>query len=223
MRQKNSKTEKTRIFLSGIILSWLRTPVRGVQASSDARNCPPLARGFTLIELILVMALLTVAVSVTAPALSNFFRGRSLDSEARRLLAMTRGGQNRAVSEGLPMDLWLDTANGKIGLEAEPSFEKEDSKRTEFELDTGVTLEVVKQAPVITSIVPMNPNQPISVASVPRVNLTHANLPTIRFLPDGTLSETSPEKIKLSGRDGSALWLVQARDKLSYQIRSTDE
>jgi Tfp pilus assembly protein FimT len=169
------------------------------------------------------MALLTVAVSVTAPALSNFFRGRTLDSEARRLLAMTRGGQNRAVSEGLPMDLWLDAANGKVGLEAEPSFEKEDSKRTEFDLDNGLTLEVVKQAVVIPSIVSMNPNRPLSVASVPRVNLTHANLPTIRFLPDGTLSETSPEKIKLSGRDGSALWLVQARDKLSYEIRSTSE
>ena len=121
------------------------------------------------------------------------------------------------------MDLWLDTANGKVGLEAEPSFEKEDSKRTEFELDSGLTLEVVKQAVVIPSLVPINPNQPISVASVPRVNLTHANLPTIRFMPDGTLSETSPEKIKLSARDGSALWLVQAKDKLSYEIRNTDE
>src|SRR5215831_89969 len=57
---------------------------------------------FTLIELILVMAILTVAVAITAPALSNFFHGRSLDSEARRLLSLTRQGQSRAVSEGLP-------------------------------------------------------------------------------------------------------------------------
>ena len=55
------------------------------------------ASAFTLIELILVMAILTMAVSVTAPTLANFFRGRTLDAEARRLLAMTRGGQNRAV------------------------------------------------------------------------------------------------------------------------------
>src|SRR5689334_15919462 len=51
------------------------------------------APGFTLIELILVMAILTVAVSITAPALSNFFHGRTLDSEARRMLALTRQGQ----------------------------------------------------------------------------------------------------------------------------------
>src|SRR6185295_17984721 len=57
------------------------------------------ANGFTLIELILVMAILTIAVSITAPALSNFFHGRTLDSEARRMLALTRQGQSRAVSE----------------------------------------------------------------------------------------------------------------------------
>src|SRR2546426_11590252 len=52
----------------------------------------PSCFGFTLIELILVMTVLTIAVSITAPALANFFRGRSLDSEARRLLALTRPG-----------------------------------------------------------------------------------------------------------------------------------
>src|SRR6184192_239420 len=66
---------------------------------------------FTLIELILVMTILTIAISVTAPALANFFRGRSLDSEARRLLALTRQGQSRAVSEGLPMELWIDASH----------------------------------------------------------------------------------------------------------------
>src|SRR5512143_2179039 len=73
-----------------------------------ARNLQVVARAFTLIELILVMALLTIVISLTAPKLSRFFHGRTLDSEARRLLALTRSGQSRAVSEGLPMDLWVD-------------------------------------------------------------------------------------------------------------------
>src|SRR5262245_45305431 len=34
-------------------------------------------RAFTLMELILVMTVLTIAASITAPALANFFRGRS--------------------------------------------------------------------------------------------------------------------------------------------------
>src|SRR3974390_2908230 len=76
---------------------------------------------FTLIELILVMAVLTIAASITAPALANFFRGRTLDSEARRLLALTRHGQSRAVSARLPMELWFDTAHSPFGLEAAPT------------------------------------------------------------------------------------------------------
>ena len=60
------------------------------------------------------MALLTMVISLTAPSLSRFFRGRTLDSEARRLLALTRSGQSRAVSEGMPMDLWVDADEGHV-------------------------------------------------------------------------------------------------------------
>src|SRR6266850_7421868 len=66
---------------------------------------------FTLMELILVMTVLAVAVWIAAPALANFFRGRTLDSEARRFLSLTRHGQSRAVAEGVPMELWLDDAH----------------------------------------------------------------------------------------------------------------
>ncbi|NJM55576.1 MAG: prepilin-type N-terminal cleavage/methylation domain-containing protein, partial [Verrucomicrobiae bacterium] len=59
-------------------------------------------RAFTLIELMLVMALLIVTTTFLAPQLSEFFRGRSLDSEAKRFLALTRLAQSRAVAEGVP-------------------------------------------------------------------------------------------------------------------------
>src|SRR5512135_296179 len=106
-------------------------------------------RGFTLIELILVMALLTVVISLTAPKLSRFFHGRTLDSEARRLLALTRSGQSRAVSEGVPMDLWVDAEKGEFGLAAEPSFEASDPKAVEFALDSGLKIEVVARAATV--------------------------------------------------------------------------
>ena len=53
-------------------------------------------RAFTLVELILVLALLVVITSLVAPAMSNFIRGRALDSEARRLCrADARGPEPR--------------------------------------------------------------------------------------------------------------------------------
>jgi prepilin-type N-terminal cleavage/methylation domain-containing protein len=176
---------------------------------------------FTLIELILVMALLTIVISLTAPSLSRFFHGRTLDSEARRLLALTRSGQSRAVSEGLPMDLWVDPAKGEFGLAAEPSYETTDPRAVEFELDSRLRIEVVNKA-IATSANTMNRSLLASVASAPRVVLAHADLPTIRFLPDGSIGEGSPQKLHLASADGGSLWLAQSRDGLSYEIRSTD-
>jgi type II secretion system protein H len=194
----------------------------GPLPSRQALCLPPRASGFTLIELILVMALLTVLVSVAAPRLSQFFRGRTLNSEARRLLALTRGGQSRAVSEGLPMDLWVDTATRTFGLEAERSFETSDPRAVEFNLDSGLQMEVVNQT-TTTTATPLNRSRRVSTASTPRAVLARANLPTIRFLPDGSIGETSPRMVRLTGADGSSLWLAQSRDGLGYEIRSTDK
>ena len=179
-------------------------------------------RGFTLIELILVMALLTVVISLTAPKLSRFFHGRTLDSEARRLLALTRSGQSRAVSEGLPMDLWVNAEEGTFGLEAEPTYETSDPKAVDFTLDSGLHLEVMSKT-VATPVTTMSRSRLVSsTASVPRVNLVHTDLPTIRFLPDGSIGETSPQKLHLASNDGGSLWLMLARDGLGYEIRSSD-
>ena len=169
------------------------------------------------------MAILTMAVSVTAPTLASFFRGRTLDSEARRIIALTHSAQNRAVSEGIPIDLWIDAENRTVGLDAEPSYEKTDAKAVEFAIDSGVQIEVIKSVVVTTSRLTFTSRQASSTASVQRVNLTHPAVPTIRFLPDGTISETSPQKLRLSGRDDRSLWVALSQDKLSYEIRTSDK
>lgn len=171
------------------------------------------------------MALLTIVISLAAPKLSRFFHGRTLDSEARRLLALTRSGQSRAVSEGLPMDLWVDADAGTFGLEAEPSYDTSDPKAVEFTLDSSLHLEV-ENKPVVApanTMNALNPGQQPSTASVPRVILVHANLPTIRFLPDGSIGENSPQMLCLSSSDGGSLWLARSSDGSSYEIRDTDK
>ena len=180
------------------------------------------ARAFTLIELILVMALLTVVISLTAPKLSRFFHGRTLDSEARRLLALTRSGQSRAVSEGLPMNLWVDADEGEFGLEAERSFETSDPKALEFTLDSRLQIEVVDRT-IAAPVNSLNRARQASTASTPRLALVRGDLPTIRFLPDGSIGETSPQKLHLVSAEGDSLWLAQSSDGLSYEIRSADE
>ena len=187
-----------------------------------SRFTPHASSAFTLIELILVMALLTIVISLTAPSLSRFFHGRTLDSEARRLLALTRSGQSRAVAEGMPMDLWVDAAEGAFGLEAEPSFDTSDPKAVEFTLDGGLKIEVVNKT-VVAPANTLNRNRRVSTASTPRVVLARSSLPTIRFLADGSIGENSPQMLCLTSTDGGSLWLAQSQDGLTYEIRTTDK
>ena len=191
----------------------------------STNGLPLIARSaFTLIELILVMALLTMAVSVTAPTLAHFFRGRTLDSEARRLLALTRSGQNRAVAEGIPMDLWVNAESGMVGLDSEPSFETLDARAVEFKVDSGVQIEVVKQSTLNSFATNMTSrSQFISTASVLPTKLTHPAYPTIRFMPDGSVAENSPQALRLTSRDGASLSVALTQNKLSYEIRRTDK
>ena len=176
-------------------------------------------RAFTLIELILVMAILTMSASITVPTLTRFFRARTLDSEARRFLALTRNGQSRAVSEGLPMNLWVDPDLGRFGLEAEPSYDNEDPQKVDLTLDPGLQIRIEARA-VSASTNSSNPMQVKSVASVPKTMLVQPGLPTIRFLPDGSIADTSPMMLALVARDGSALYLKQSRNRLTYEIKT---
>jgi type II secretion system protein H len=158
--------------------------------------------GFTLIELILVLTLLAIAASLITPALSKFMRGRALDSEARRLLSLTRAAQSRAVSEGTPTLLWINAAQGAYGVERESTSKQNDPKALEFSVDGNVQVAVVNSASGGTTL---------------------RNLPAIRFSPDGTIDENSPQTLRLNDTTGATVWLVQTRNRMGYEIRSTNK
>ena len=171
--------------------------------------------GFTLVELLLVMTIMVAGIAIAAPTLAGFFRGRTLDSEARRLLALTHSGQSRAISEGIPTRLWLDTAQHTYGLQQDPGWSDTDPKAQEFSFDQELQIDVVHQ------------DKPQSVSSRSRMppslqaKANPRNLPEIRFLPDGSVDETSPLAFHLQDRSGTSLWLAQATNHLSYEIRDS--
>src|SRR4051794_30179079 len=162
--------------------------------STDALRSP----GFTLLELILVMALLTVVIGIAAPKLSRFFRGRTQDSEAGRFLSLTHYGQSRAVSEGIPMTLWIDAKNRAYGLQQETGYTDGDRKAVDFTLDKALQ---------------------IDVASGVKPARNARNLPAIRFLPDGTVGNTSVTGVSIREGDTQPIWIVQAANGLSYEIQ----
>ncbi len=166
------------------------------------------ARGFTLIELILVMALLVVVLAIGAPSLARFFRGRNLDSEAHRFLALARYGRNRAVAEGVPMLLWIDQEQRRYGLMAESTYEEDDTNAVSFELARDLDVEV-ELSLTNTLVTPWR-----------RTVQLVGKLPTIRFTPAGFIGETSPEYILFRQGENDMIWIGRSRNRLNYDIET---
>lgn len=173
-------------------------------------------RGFTLIELILVMSLMLVILSLTGATLSEFFKGRALNSEARRFLSLTHYAQSRAVSEGIPMVLWVDPLQRLYGVESEYSFSTVDEASVEYRIGEG--LEILMD---FTSSRATTTLQSSRGTSKGRGELQ------IRFAPDGFLSETAPRNIwvgsvgsRSSGmRDNSAIWMTPNATDSAYEVQ----
>jgi len=163
----------------------------------------PRHNAFTLVELLLVLALLVIITSMVAPAMSNFIRARALDSEARRLAALLHAGQSRAVSEGLPMMLWVDEKQRAYGLAAETSPAGGDPKAENLTLDENLQIAVLNAGNTALTL--------------------FQNLPAIRFLPDGMIDENSPQTLRLVDARGHALWLAESRNHTGYEIRNTEK
>jgi len=155
-------------------------------------------RAFTLIELILVLALLVIITSMAVPAMSRFIRGRALGSEAQRMMALMHEAQSRAVSEGLPMMFWMDAQAGEYGVAAETTGPNGDAQAEDLTLDGTLKMAVV--------------NLGLGTQT------TFKNLPAIKFLPDGTVDEDSPQTVQLMDGDGFTLSLIETRNRTGYEI-----
>src|SRR3990172_10423181 len=70
-------------------------------------------RGFTLMELVLVIAVLGVIAGLGMGSYANFLRQGSLDSAANEIVATLRKAQtnSQASSEGTGWGIWFDTTN----------------------------------------------------------------------------------------------------------------
>jgi type II secretion system protein H len=155
-------------------------------------------RAFTLIELILVLALLVVITSIAVPDMARFIRGRALDSETERLMALTHAAQSRAVSEGMPMLLWINAQQGEYGVTAETSGKGGDPKEEDLTLDSTLKISVANG----------RTGTPTALK----------NMPAIRFLPDGTIDESSPQMVQLTDEDGFSRWLIELPARTGYEV-----
>ena len=197
--------------------TFVRSGVSAERRHSRQKRFAALCRGaatktaFTLIEMILVMALLAIVLAISAPSLSRFFKSRGLESEARRFLALTRHAQSRAVSEGVPMVLWLETRQRLYGLNADKTFVEDDPKAEQFNVDETLEVEVRLSSEAVAGS---------QASQFKNEKQTTSGLYTLRFTPDGFVSVSSPETVVFRQKDNGELWVAQSRNRLNYEIQA---
>ncbi|MEO5958238.1 MAG: GspH/FimT family pseudopilin [Opitutaceae bacterium] len=189
---------------------WSRGTLAAVGPSTA--RAPRLQRAFTLIELICVLALLAIGALVVVSKMSGFFRGRALNYEARRILSLTQYGQSRAVSEGVPVVLWIDPKESTYGLTVLSSYSvvtdpEGDTRAVAYTADPSLTLDTP------TTDVPL-----VSERDDEKLGLAEG-MSAIRFNPDGFIDETSVRKITIRLNAETALEVAPTANKLSYEIR----
>ena len=74
--------------------------------------------GFTLLELILVMVILSTVLAMAAPSLRGFFTSRQTHDTAAQILALTQFARSQAISEGIVYRLNFDTQERAYWLTA---------------------------------------------------------------------------------------------------------
>ena len=163
---------------------------------------------FTLIELILVMALLVIVISIASPTLARFFRGRALATEAGRLLALTRYGQSEAVSTGVPMVVWIDWKAGTYGVREETGFPTSTRSKTSTEARNQFSTDLPREYELAKDL-------SFELPSDERVTNSVA---TIRFIPDGSIDEDSLRSIFLKDKENTLLPIIQATNRLRYEL-----
>jgi type II secretion system protein H len=168
----------------------------------------PVCAAFTLIELILVMVIILTLLGVVFPSLKGFFRGRNLDNEARRFLSLTRYGQSRAISEGIPVELWINPRQGSYGLQALSGYSETQTNPVNFNLDQ--TIQISFSAP--TSLL-------VRSNYWTQANAQFGAVTKIRFQPDGFISDTSPTKVFLRQGADSQVTIAEAQSHLRYEIQ----
>jgi type II secretion system protein H len=152
------------------------------------------ASGFTLVELIIVMTLLAIVAALSVPSLSRSMRQRNLDEEATRLLALTEYGRDEAVSQGVPMILWIDAQSQRYGVEPKAGFDSDDTRARDYEMNPDVRVEIDK------------------------AGATGGIVEAMEFEPDGALANSSVDAVRLVDRFDSAISISRTTDGWSYEI-----
>ncbi|MDB6171406.1 MAG: hypothetical protein JWL59_717 [Chthoniobacteraceae bacterium] len=152
------------------------------------------ARAFTLVEMIVVMALLATVMGIAAPSFSRTLRQRNLDHEAVRFVGLTEYARNEAISQGIPMFVWIDPETSHFGVSPKSGFAAMEGRAKEYPINPDLHFEL-DQTQIVQGLIHV-----------------------VEFAPDGAPGTVLTETVKIIDRFNSTVTVSLTADRWSYEI-----
>jgi type II secretion system protein H len=114
-------------------------------------------KGFTLVEILIVVALMGFAAALVSPALSRFSQSIELRTTAQRISGILRHCRNEAIQQGTIQQVILDAGRRELricrfeplaaGEEGQGGKREEAPKERRYGLPEGILIEEIKVSP----------------------------------------------------------------------------
>ena len=95
-------------------------------------------KGFSFIELMVVLVILSLSNSLVTPSLSRFLKTVELKGAAKKVSGILRHGRSEAVNKGLVYQVFFDTDLREIGVQSRESTKVKEEVKKEGELPKKV-------------------------------------------------------------------------------------
>ncbi len=143
------------------------------------------------------MLVLAVMLALVAPLLSSSLRARHLEAAGVQMLAVLEYGRDQAISQGVPMDVWLNPANGQYGAYAKPGFPGDPARTKQYTLEPDLHFDS-------TGATAPSGGQGLTVAE---------------FAPDGTLDPSATPTLRLVDRWHDSVSVTETTDGYGYELQ----
>ncbi len=138
---------------------------------------------------------MVLMLALIAPSLSNSLRQHNLEQAAAQYLAVTEYARDEAVSQSVPMTVWINPVNGRYGASPQTGYPAAAGRSREYHLAEN-----------------------LHFAQSNAVGAADGILTAALFDPDGTLDTSSLSGINILDRDNHTISVTQRTDGDGYEI-----
>lgn len=179
-------------------------------------------KGFTLLELLLVMLLFAATAAVIAPSLALFKASRAVLNLSAQFVALTDYARSQAISEGRVYCLNVDSGKGSFWLTAQENgnFERIGKEMgREFVLLEGMDIKLAAEPYIHADVLVSGLRLPGQMAVVDAVEGREEGINTIKFSPDGHIQ---PAAFRMSDRRNNVVEIVCASPSGRFKIAAAE-